>query len=136
MCKRLEVLPMGRKFTFVILCVLSLSGNAFSRELEIGHLETADDPDGLNWLFFHCVERGMTLDCDIVQTLMHHELAVSQRDKYIEEAIKENPPDETCSKGKPFDKDKFAEERNSIVASAKRGMSPDGRPISAAAHEC
>jgi hypothetical protein len=59
-----------------------------AEELQIGHLETADDSgsDGsqvANWLFLHCDHQKSKLYCDAFQTLIYHEISQAAREAEI-----------------------------------------------------
>jgi hypothetical protein len=76
---------------FLILTSLIVSSSAaMSQELRIGHLETADDTD-INWLFFHCFQKGQVMDCSIFQTLMMRQLSPEKRAEDIQQAMQDNP---------------------------------------------
>jgi hypothetical protein len=102
-----------------------------AREIEIGHLETKDDPDAISsWVFFHCEENNDVLICDAFQTLISHELQPEERNSEIEKqmrgdpvkAVRESMGKEACDKMKA-----------EIAQVSKIGKGLDGRPLDAKA---
>jgi hypothetical protein len=62
------------------LAVALFSAEVRAGEIEVGHLETKDDPDAISsWVFFHCDEDGDLMICDTFQTLISRELPPEQR---------------------------------------------------------
>src|SRR5580704_2220505 len=118
---------MGWRFLPVLIVLMLSSFGAMSQELRIGHLETADDT-AINWLFFHCVQKGQVMDCSIFQTLIWRQLTPDKRAEDIQQAMQDNPVKgftenfgEMC---KNIDQIKAA-----IRQSVQTGKGADGRSI-------
>src|SRR5579863_2419697 len=119
---------MWLPLAFVTLALALFSVQANATEIQIGHLETKDDPDAISsWVFFHCDETGPLMTCDTFQTLISHELKPEQRASEIEKSMQGDPVKEFKDTfGK--DCDKFKDQARQAIKTGKR---IDGRPLDA-----
>jgi hypothetical protein len=122
---------MRLTLTLATLAMIISSAEINAREIEIGHLETKDDPDAISsWLFFHCDENGDLMICDAFQTLIARELQPEQRASEIEKQMQGDPVKQfSNSMGADCDKDKM----DAMSQATKTGKSLDGQPLDAKA---
>jgi len=113
-------------FALAFIALVIASPDARSQELRIGHLEATDDPGGINWAFFHCQQNGQVMECDVFQTLIHHELSPDQRAEYINKSMQDDL--------KQFTDKRFCDSVSAVkrisTDAVKTGKGADGRPIS------
>lgn len=98
------------RLTVVLATLAVFSAQVNAREVEIGHLESKDDPDAIStWVFLHCNENGELMICDVFSTQIAHELPPEQRATDIEKSMRGDPVKEfKDSIGKGCDKIKDA----------------------------
>jgi hypothetical protein len=113
------------------LAVALFSAEVRAGEIEVGHLETKDDPDAISsWVFFHCDENGDVMICDAFQTLISHELQPEERDSDIEKQMRGDPVKEFRESMGKEECDKLKAEMTQVTKTGKR---LDGRPLDAKA---
>ncbi|HEY5306400.1 MAG TPA: hypothetical protein VIJ52_07010 [Pseudolabrys sp.] len=114
----------------VAYCGMFLVSPASAQELRIGHLETHDDT-GINWLFFHCFQQGSSLECDVFQTLITHELEAAQRAADLEKTMRGNTGDAVKEFPQAFGD--MCKNIGPIVAAAQNavrtGRGANGKPV-------
>jgi hypothetical protein len=116
-------------FKLAIAAVLLFSSGmpVNAEEMDIGHLETANDT-GINWLNFHCNRNGGSLSCDVFQTLIAHKVEPDQREKEISKKLSGNVVEEfkkafgtTC--------DNLGKIQPLVNKSVETGIGQDGRKL-------
>jgi hypothetical protein len=122
-----EARAMKQAFAVGFLMILLASSGLRAQELRIGHLEATDDPGGIDWAFFHCEQSSQILECDVFQTLIHHELSADQRAEYIDKSMQDGPTEQFTDK-------QFcggiAAAKRGFEDAIKTGKGADGRPVS------
>lgn len=113
-----------------ILATALFSAEVNSEEINIGHLETKDDPEAIsNWVFFRCNRNGQVMICDVFQTLISYELRPEQRAADIEKSMQQGDPVKEFRDGFGKECQQMGQAKDVAMQAIKTGKGPDGQPV-------
>jgi hypothetical protein len=81
-----------------------------------------------SWMFFDCNRNGQQMICDILQTLISHELRPEQRAAEIEKSMQGDPVKEFRD-GFGKECQEMGQAKDVAMQAIKTGKGPDGRPV-------